>query len=137
MVVGSTNCTCATDSNIDIRLAASMKADAVKKPTTQCGLSQTKTMIGDDANNVVALYNIEYDRQYHGTKLAPTTCKTHEHELFYTRYGIERLSLQSETGQPTLKVKCQYSHPNICQYPLLHELPASRFVSVHAIYGMP
>ena len=50
-------------------------------------------MIGNTANNVAALYNIEYSRQFETAKHASSTCRVFEHEMFYTSYGFQVLHL--------------------------------------------
>ncbi len=128
-LVEQSKCSCATElsATFDQRWEPLPDdADAVKKPLDQCGLSGSHTMIGSDANNVVAMYNIEYSRQYHGSKLAPTTCISHEHNLFYSRYGINILTFQSEIGRPILRADCNYEHPHLCLHPLIHNIASTR-----------
>ena len=84
------------------------------------------TMIGNEDNNAVALYNIEYLQLSKLSKWAPTDCRVYEHELFYTSFGVEKLALQSEIGKPVLRVHCQYKKTNFCLQTLLHTLDSSR-----------
>ena len=86
-------------------------------------------MKGNKANNVIALYNIDYNRLFIDSKWAVTTCRVFEHELFYTSYGISRFSLQSEIRKPILRVQCDYGQSNVCLQPLLHTLDSSSYES--------
>ena len=63
------------------------------------------------------------------SKLASSTCRAFEHEMFYTSYGIDRLSLQSEIAKPILRAKCDYKQSNVCLQPLLHSMDTSNFES--------
>lgn len=92
-------------------------------------------MIGNADNNVAALYNIEYDRQQITAKHASSTCRVYEHEMFYTSYGLERFSLQSEVTKPILRVKCNYKQSHLCLQPLLHTMDSSSFTSDPAYMG--
>ena len=86
-------------------------------------------MIGNTANNVAALYNIEYSRQSETAKHASSTCRVFEHEMFYTSYGFQRLPLQADIGKPIVRVKCDYKQSNVCLQPLLHTMDTSNFES--------
>ena len=95
-------------------------------------------MIGNAENNVAALYNIGYDRPSRTSKFSTTTCQVFEHELFYSSYGIERFSLQSEIGKPVLRVKCNYQHSHVCLQPLLHtvtDMSSFSLVPDDTLYG--
>jgi hypothetical protein len=94
-------------------------------------------MIGNSENAAAALYNIEYARQHDLSKLASTTCRVFEHEMFYTLSGVNRFALQSEIGKPILRASCNYKESNICLQPLLHDKDASTFTSVphDQLYG--
>ena len=120
VVVSEVACTCGTEISFDTTKPPSNDVDAPKRPTHKCSMSASKTMIGNAENNVVALYNIEFDRQFHTSKLAPTTCRVFEHELFYTSYGLDRFTLQSEVGHPLLRADCKYKQSNLCLQALLH-----------------
>ena len=41
---------------------------------------------------------------------------------FTKRFGIDKIKLQHEAGNPTLIASCAYNHPSICQHPLLHDM---------------
>lgn len=126
-LIDSDRCTCALDVSFDVEMAPNNQAASPKWLTNKCSWSASKTMIGNADNNVVALYNIDYANQFVTSKLAPATCRVYEHELFYTSYGMERLSLQSDILLPVLKVKCDFQQSNLCLKPLLHTLPSSRY----------
>ena len=61
--------------------------------------------------------------------MASSTCRVFEHEMFYTSFGVERLSLQSEIAKPILRAKCDYKQSNLCLHPLLHSMDPSNFES--------
>lgn len=126
-VIDVDTCTCATDITFDKEREPLNAGDSPKWLTNQCGMSESKTMIGSADNNVAALYNIEYGRKFATEKYAPTTCRSISHEFFYTSYGIERYSLQSDIKKPVLRVLCDYKNSNICVHPLLHSMDSSAF----------
>ena len=129
VVINEYQCTCATDVSSDIQEIILSSEEAISP--SKCSMSSSKTMIGNVANNAAALYNIQYERQYHSSKLAPSTCRVYEHELFYSLYGIDKFPLQSNVGKPIVRVNCNYEQSNICLKPLLHaELDASSFTSI-------
>ena len=129
VVINEYQCTCATDVSSDIQEIILSSEEAISP--SKCSMSSSKTMIGNVANNAAALYNIQYERQYHSSKLAPSTCRVYEHELFYSLYGVNKFPLQANVGKPILRVNCNYEQSNICLKPLLHaELDASSFTSI-------
>ena len=124
-IIDADKCSCATGVTFDTEVDPINSAESPKWLTNKCTWSSSKTMIGNANNNVAALYNIQYDRPYKTTKLASSTCRSFEHELFYTSYGIERFSLQSAIGKPILRVKCNYKNSNLCIQPLMHSMDTS------------
>ena len=93
VLIDEDKCTCATDITFDIERNPANLADSPKWSSNKCSWSSTKTMIGNTANNVAALYNIEYSRQSETAKHASSTCRVFEHEMFYTSYGFQVLHL--------------------------------------------
>ena len=93
VLIDEDKCTCATDITFDIERNPANLADSPKWLSNKCSWSSTKTMIGNTANNVAALYNIEYSRQSETAKHASSTCRVFEHEMFYTSYGFQVLHL--------------------------------------------
>ena len=127
-IIGTDKCTCATDITFDANQSPKNKPDADKQLSNKCSWSSSKTMLGNDDNNVVAFYNTDYSIMPATAKLAPSHCRVFEHELFYSQY-MERFALQSEIKRPVLRVGCDYKGSGICSYPLLHNLPSSQFAS--------
>ena len=93
VVINEYQCTCATDICSDFQEIILSNEEDISP--SKCSLSSSKTMIGNVTNNAAALYNIQFERQYHSSKLAPSTCRVYEHELFYSLYGIDKFPLQS------------------------------------------
>ena len=137
VLIDEEQCTCATDISFETRGEPSYNPESPKWPLEKCSLSSSKSMIGNSENGAVALYNIEYARQLTSSKLASTTCRVFEHEMFYTLSGIDRFALQSEIGKPILRARCNYRESNICLRPLLHDKDMSTFTSVpnDQLYG--
>ena len=42
--------------------------------------------------------------------------------LFLNRFGIDKIKLQHEAGNPTLIASCNSNHPGICKHPILHDI---------------
>ena len=125
-IVGEDKCTCATEISFDPDQSPKNTYDSVKQLTNKCTWSDSKSMIGNDVNNVVAFYNTDVSLLSATAKVAPTHCRAYEHELFYTQY-MDRFALQSEIKQPILRVNCEYKNSGLCAYPLLHKLSSSHF----------
>ena len=130
VLIDEEKCTCATEISFETRGEPSYSSESPKWPLEKCSLSSSNTMIGNSENAAAALYNIEYARQLDSSKLASTTCRVFEHEMFYTLSGIDRFALQSEIGKPILRANCTYKESNICLQPLLQDKDASTFTSV-------
>lgn len=141
VLIDEEKCTCATEISFETRGEPSYSSESPKWPLEKCSLSSSNTMIGNSENDAAALYNIEYARQLGSSKLASTTCRVFEHEMFYTLSGIDididRFALQSEIGKPILRASCNYKESNICLQPLLHDKDESTFTSVphDQLYG--
>ena len=138
VVVSETTCTCGTEISFDANTPPENSLNSPKSPIDKCGMSESKTMIGNADNDVVALYNIEFKRQPPTSKLAPTTCRVFEHELFYTSYGINKFTLQSEVDYPLLRMDCNYDQSNLCLRTLLHgKTDITTFISFpdDSLYG--
>ena len=127
-VIGEDKCTCATDITFDPNQSPKNTPDSVKHLTNKCTWSDSKSMIGNDENNVVAFYNTDVSLLSATAKVAPTHCKPYEYELFYTQY-MDRFALQSDIKQPLLRVNCEYKNSGICAYPLLHKVSSSHFTN--------
>jgi len=128
VAIDTDKCKCATGISFDPSHQPSTETGSTKLPIEFCGTGHANSIVGSVENNAVSFYNIEYNRAHHGTKLAPTTCRVYEHELFYTQQqGFDRFTLQYETGRPPLKAKCLYKSTGVCQYPLLQSLESTRF----------
>ena len=41
-------------------------------------------------------------------------------DRFYTSYGVDRFTLQSEVSHPLLRADCKYKQSNLCLQALLH-----------------
>ena len=102
VLIDEDKCTCATDITFDIERNPANLADSPKWLSNKCSWSSTKTMIGNTANKVAALYNIEYSRQSETAKHASSTCRVFEHEMFYTSYGFQVLHLLSSFNASNL-----------------------------------
>ena len=128
-------CSCATDISFDAKSSIKNAPESPKWLTNKCGLSGSKTMIGNSENNVVALYNIEYSRQLTTAKLGAADCRTMEHEMFYSSYGMDRFALQAEIFKPVLKVDCNYKGSDVCLMPLLQTISESALTSEVGGFG--
>ena len=137
VLIDEEKCTCATEITFETRGQPSFSPESPKWPLEKCSPSSSYTMVGNSENDAAALYNIEYARQLDSSKLASTTCRLFEHEMFYTLSGIDRFALQSEIGKPILRASCNYKESNVCLQPLLHDKDASSFTSVphNELYG--
>ena len=137
VLIDEEKCTCATGISFETRGQPSYSSESPRWPLEKCSLSSSNTMIGNFENDAAAVYNIEYARQLDSSKLASSTCRVFEHEMFYTLSGIDRFALQSEIGKPILRASCNYKESNICLQPLLHDKDASTFTSVphDQLYG--
>ena len=82
-----------------------------KRRFTECRRDFSSALIGNSANNMVAVYNTNYSVMAANTKLAPATCRAYAHELYIARSGVDRLDLQASIGSPILKASCSYAHP--------------------------
>ena len=90
--------------NFDPALPASVAGP--KQKITQCPFTPWHIMIGNA--DLQAVYNINYTLRYNTSKLAPSTCRAYAHELYITRYAVEKVSLQSAIGSPVLRANCSY-----------------------------
>ena len=129
VIVDEDKCTCAKDKLFDDNTPVLLEPDALKQVPSKCSWSASKTMIGNQASNVVALYNIEPSRFSSSVKLSPTDCRVYEHELFYSQLDMQWYPVQSEVGKPILKFKCQFKDSSVCVYPLLHSMDETSFSS--------
>jgi len=59
--------------------------------------------------SVVAVYNTNFSQVFKNPKLGAKHCRSYSHELFYTRFGIDQLTLQSDVGLPVVRAACSYS----------------------------
>ena len=128
-IVDEDKCICALDKLFDADTSVSLEPDALKQVPSKCSWSASKTMIGNQPNNVVALYNIEPSRFSSPVKLSPTDCRVYEHEFFYSQLDMKWYPVQSEVGKPFLRLQCQFKDSSVCVYPLLHSMGETSFGS--------
>ena len=125
VIVDENKCTCGLDISFDTESLPSSLMSSVKQFSSKCSWSASKTMIGNIEQNVVALYRVEKE----SSNIAPISCRTYEHDLFYTQHSISDFAIQASDKNPILRVSCQYAESSLCVFPLLHLMPESSFTS--------